>query len=154
MQTERVILIGNSSLGLNFFRIFVKRFLFNVFQLYLTFFILGINVCYIYEIKWNKTTYYIPGMLILVLVLVIVLKDSLKTFSKSLSLSWSLEVRSFSLSWSLGVRSLSLSWSLWSSPCPCPCPWFQSLQGLVSIIVLFRFIRIILYCSINAYNQF
>src|SRR6218665_2443394 len=30
----------------------------------------------------------------------------------SLSLSWSLGVRSLSLSWSLGVRSLSLSWSL------------------------------------------
>src|SRR6218665_1669431 len=68
-----------------------------------------------------------PGMLILVLVL----KDSLRTFFKSLSLSWSLGVRSLSLSWSLGVRSLSwslgvrslsLSWSLWSSPCPCPCP--------------------------------
>src|SRR6218665_1246571 len=65
-----------------------------------------------------------PGMLILVLVLV--LKDSLRTFFKSLSLSWSLGVRSLSLSlslgvrsrrslslsWSLGVRSLSLSWSL------------------------------------------
>src|SRR6218665_3693925 len=72
-----------------------------------------------------------PGMLILVLVLV--LKDSLRTFFKSLSLSWSLGVRSLSLSLSLGVRvqevlvlvlvlgvrSLSLSWSLWSSPCPC-----------------------------------
>src|SRR6218665_964939 len=44
----------------------------------------------------------IPGMLILVLVLV--LKDSLRTFFKSLSLSWSLGVRSLSLSWSLGVR--------------------------------------------------
>src|SRR6218665_3935167 len=59
----------------------------------------------------------LSGMLILVLVLV--LKDSLMTFFKSLSLSWSLGVRSLSLSWSLGVRSLSLSWSLWSSPCPC-----------------------------------
>src|SRR6218665_1303917 len=44
------------------------------------------------------------------LILVLVLKDSLRTFFKSLSLSWSLGVRS--LSWSLGVRSLSLSWSL------------------------------------------
>src|SRR6218665_1064795 len=44
-----------------------------------------------------------PGMLILVLVLV--LKDSLRTFFKSFSLSWSLGVRSLSLSWSLGVRS-------------------------------------------------
>jgi len=50
----------------------------------------------------------LAGMLILVFVLV--LKDSLRTFFKSLSLSWSLGVRS--LSWSLGVRSLSLSWSL------------------------------------------
>src|SRR6218665_3053877 len=46
------------------------------------------------------------------LILVLVLKDSLRTFFKSLSLSWSLGVRSLSLSWSLGVRSLSLSWSL------------------------------------------
>src|SRR6218665_605151 len=38
------------------------------------------------------------GMLILVLVL----KDSLRTFFKSLSLSWSLGVRSLSLSLSLG----------------------------------------------------
>src|SRR6218665_2577684 len=77
----------------------------------------------------------IPGMLILVFVLV--LKDSLRTYFKSLSLSWSLgsgpcpypypwgvrsrrslslswslRVRSWSLSWFLGVRSLSLSWSL------------------------------------------
>src|SRR6218665_3973355 len=73
----------------------------------------------------------LAGMLILVLVL----KDSLRTFFRSLSLSWSLGSgpcpypcprgfgarRSLSLSWSLGVRSLSLSWSLWSSPCPCPC---------------------------------
>src|SRR6218665_2999817 len=43
-----------------------------------------------------------PGMLILVLVLVLVLKDSLRTFLKSLSLSWSLGVRSLSLSLSLG----------------------------------------------------
>src|SRR6218665_1340748 len=42
------------------------------------------------------------GMLILVLVLV--LKDSLRTFFKSLSLSWSLGVRSLSLSLSLGGR--------------------------------------------------
>src|SRR6218665_2469280 len=41
----------------------------------------------------------ITGMLILVLVL----KDSLRTFFKSLSLSWSLGVRSLSLSLSLGV---------------------------------------------------
>src|SRR6218665_3947940 len=38
------------------------------------------------------------------LVLVLVLKDSLRTFFKSLSLSWSLGVRSLSLSLSLGVR--------------------------------------------------
>src|SRR6218665_2977000 len=58
--------------------------------------------------------------LAMVLVLVLVLKDSLRTYFKSLSLSWSLGVRSLSLgvrsrrslSWSLGVRSLSLSWSL------------------------------------------
>src|SRR6218665_134188 len=37
----------------------------------------------------------------LILVLVLVLKDSLRTFFKSLSLSWSLGVRSLSLSWSL-----------------------------------------------------
>src|SRR6218665_1135623 len=45
-------------------------------------------------------------------ILFIVLKDSLRTYFKSLSLSWSLGARSLSLSWSLGVRSLSLSWSL------------------------------------------
>src|SRR6218665_1074315 len=59
--------------------------------------------------------------LAVVLVLVLVIKDSLRTYFKSLSLSWSLGVRSLSLSlmvrslslsWSLGVRSLSLSWSL------------------------------------------
>src|SRR6218665_3579371 len=38
----------------------------------------------------------------LILVLVLVLKDSLRTFFKSLSLSWSLGVRSLSLSLSLG----------------------------------------------------
>ena len=51
--------------------------------------------------------------LAVVLVLVLVLKDSLRTYFKPLSLSWSLGVRSLSLS--LGVwsrRSLSLSWSL------------------------------------------
>ena len=69
------------------------------------------------------------GMLILVLVLV--LKDFLRTFFKSLSLSWSLWVRSLSLSWSLGVRSLSLSWSLGSGPCPYPGPC-----GLVLVLVL------------------
>src|SRR6218665_1918331 len=62
--------------------------------------------------------------LAVVLVLVLVLKDSLRTYFKSLSLSWSLGVRSLPLSlgvrsrnslsfyWSLGVTSLSLSWSL------------------------------------------
>src|SRR6218665_2707541 len=40
----------------------------------------------------------------LILVLVLVLKDSLRTFFKSLSLSWSLGVRSLSLFLSLGVR--------------------------------------------------
>src|SRR6218665_1152157 len=86
------------------------------------------------------------GMLILVLVL----KDSLRTFFKSLSLSWSLE-----------VRSLSLSWSLGSGPCPCPDPWgsgpclYPGPCGLVLVLVLvvspckdlfplFRFIRILL----------
>src|SRR6218665_1940027 len=44
-----------------------------------------------------------------VLVLVLLLKDSLRTYFKSLSLSWSLEVRSSSLSWSLGVRSFLTS---------------------------------------------
>src|SRR6218665_1219163 len=78
--------------------------------------------------------------LAVVLVLVLVLKDSLRTYFKSLflswslgvmslslslgvrsrrslTLSWSLGVRSLSLSWSLGIRSLSLSWSLGSGPC-------------------------------------
>src|SRR6218665_2287694 len=64
--------------------------------------------------------------LAVVLVVVLVLKDSLRTYFKSLSLSWSLGVRSLplplylwvrsrrslSLSWSLRVRSLSLSWSV------------------------------------------
>src|SRR6218665_2233486 len=102
-----------------------------------------------------------------VLVLVLVLKDSLRTFFKSLSLSWSLGVRSLPLSLSLGsqvqevlvlvlvlgVRSLSLSWSLGSSPCPCPCPCpcLYSLQGLVSIIALFRFIRIIYYIVLSTH---
>src|SRR6218665_2319800 len=44
--------------------------------------------------------FYRSGMLILVLVLVF--KDSLRTFLKSLSLSWSLGVRYLSLSLSLG----------------------------------------------------
>src|SRR6218665_1749771 len=48
--------------------------------------------------------------------LILVLKDSLRTFFKSLSLSWSLGVRSLSLSGSLGDRSLSLSWSLGVRP--------------------------------------
>src|SRR6218665_714034 len=103
----------------------------------------------------------------LILVLVLVLKDSLRTFCKSLS-------------WSLGVRSLSLSWSLGSGPCPCPgpgpcgsgpcpcpgpcgsgpCP-YPGHCGLVLVLVfspckdlfpLFRFILIILYFIINAYN--
>src|SRR6218665_298568 len=84
-------------------------------------------------------------MLILVLVLkdifqVLVLKDIFK---------------SLSLSWSLGVRSLSLSWSLGSGPCPCgsgPCP-YPGPCGLVLVLVfspckdlfpLFRFICILL----------
>ena len=46
----------------------------------------------------------------LVLVLVLVLKDFLRTITKSLSLSWSLIVRSWSLS--LTAKFWSLSWSL------------------------------------------
>src|SRR6218665_1156096 len=73
------------------------------------------------------------GMLILVLVLV--LKDSLRTFFKSLSLSWSLGVRSLSLSLSLGVRVqevLILVLVLGGSgPCPYPGPC-----GLVLVLVL------------------
>src|SRR6218665_2348347 len=46
----------------------------------------------------HRPTHALTGMLILVLVL----KDSLRTFLKSLSLSWSLGVRSLSLSLSLG----------------------------------------------------
>src|SRR6218665_780136 len=92
------------------------------------------------------------GMLILVLVL----KDSLRTFYKSLSLSWFLGVRSLSLSWSVGVRSLSLSlswslwvsslslsWSLWSSPCPCPC--FSPCKDLFP---LFQYSVILIYSHI------
>src|SRR6218665_3988400 len=63
----------------------------------------------------------------LMLVLVLVLKDSLRTFFKSLSLSWSL--------------GLSLSWSLGSGPCPCPglcgsgpCPYPGSC-GPVLVLV-------------------
>src|SRR6218665_1616453 len=51
----------------------------------------------------------LPGMLILVFVLV--LKDSLRTFFKSLSLSWSLES---------GPCPCPGPWG--SGPCPCPCP--------------------------------
>src|SRR6218665_459196 len=75
--------------------------------------------------------YKLAGMLILVLVL----KDSLKDFFNSLSLSWS-----------LGVRSLSLSLSLGGSgpggPCPCPGPWgsgpcpYPGPCGLVLVLVL------------------
>ena len=57
----------------------------------------------LFLLLWSRTTwtiYSLSGMLILVLVL----KDSLRTFFKSLSLSWSLGVRSLSLSLSLGVR--------------------------------------------------
>src|SRR6218665_2038981 len=63
------------------------------------------------------------------LILVLVLKDSLRTFFKSLSLSWS-----------LGVRSLSLG----SCPCPCPgpcgsgpcpCPWGQVLVLILVLVV-------------------
>ena len=73
----------------------------------------------------------------MVLVLVLVLKDSLRTYLKSLSMSWSLggqvqEVlvpvlilggQVLVLVLVLGVMSLSLSWSLGSGPCPYPCPW-------------------------------
>jgi hypothetical protein len=52
----------------------------------------------------------------LVLVLVLVLKDSLRTNSKSWSLSWSLQVRSLSWFWSLTVKSWSWSLSLKPSP--------------------------------------
>src|SRR6218665_2900373 len=65
----------------------------------------------------------------LILVIVLVLKDSLRTFFKPLSLSWSLGVRS--LSWSLGVRSLSCPGPCGSGPCPYPCPC-----GLVLVLVL------------------
>src|SRR6218665_1952966 len=94
-----------------------------------------------------------PGMLILILVL----KDSLRTFFKSLSLSWS-----------LGVRSSSLSWSLGSGPCPCPgpggsgpCP-YPGPCGLVLVLAfspckdlfpLFYYSDLFTYyCSVNAYN--
>ena len=62
------------------------------------------------------------GIICLAVVLILVLKDSLRTYFKSLSLSWSLGVKSLSLSLGgqvqevlvlvLGVRSLFLSWSL------------------------------------------
>src|SRR6218665_3683245 len=100
---------------------------------------------------------FVTGMLILVLVLV--LKDSLRTFFKSLSLSWF-----------LGVRSLFLSWSLGSGPCPCPgpcgsgpCP-YPGPCGLVLVLVLvfspckdllplFHYSDLFAYyCSVNAYN--
>src|SRR6218665_2959514 len=68
--------------------------------------------------KLYNTRYDVHSAM-LILVLVLVLKDSLRTYFKCLSLSWSLGVRSLSLSLSLWVRSLS--WSLWSSPCNCPC---------------------------------
>jgi len=47
---------------------------------------------------------------VILVVLVLVLKDSLRTITKALSLSWSLIVRSWSLS--LTAKSWSLSWSL------------------------------------------
>src|SRR6218665_1344650 len=70
------------------------------------------------------------------LMLVLVLKDSLRTFFKSVS-------------WSFGSGFCPCG----AGPCPCPGPC-----GLVLVLVfspckdlfsLFRFIRIILYCSIN-----
>src|SRR6218665_12701 len=98
-----------------------------------------------------------PIAVMLILVLVRVLKESLRTFFKSLSLSWSLGgqvlvlapwflgVRSLSLSWSLWVRSLFLSWSLWSSPCLVlvfsPC---KDLFPLLHYSDLFAY-----YCSVK-----
>ena len=93
------------------------------------------------------------GMLILVLVL----KDSLRTFFKSLSLSWY-----------LGARSLSLS--LGSGPCPCPgpcgldpCPYPRPCDLVLVLVLVFSPCKDLFplfhysdlfayYCSVNAYN--
>jgi len=55
MHVKTEPLLGNFSFGLNNFLIFQQRFLFNVFNFFyikkgfLTFFILGVNVFYIYD---------------------------------------------------------------------------------------------------------
>src|SRR6218665_2903370 len=60
-----------------------------------------------------------------VLVLVHVLLDSLRTYFKSMFLSWSLEVRSLSLSRSLGTGPCPCPGPWRSGPYPCPGPWGQ-----------------------------
>src|SRR6218665_2687973 len=73
--------------------------------------------------------------------LILVLKDSLRTYFKSLSLSWFLGVRSLSL-WVRSRSSLSLSWSLGEGHCPCPgghvfvCVLVLGGQVLVLVLVL------------------
>src|SRR6218665_3333948 len=63
--------------------------------------------------------------LAVVLDLVLVLKNSLRTYFKSLSLSWSLGVKPLSL-WVKPRRSLSWSWGSG----PCPGPWGQVLVNI------------------------
>src|SRR6218665_2397979 len=58
----------------------------------------------------------LTGMLIFVLVL----KDSLRTFFKSLSLSWSLGSGPCPCPWGSGP----------GGPCPCPGPWGQVLVNI------------------------
>ena len=60
------------------------------------------------------------------LILVLVLKDSLRTFFKPLSLSWSLGSGPCPCPW--GSGPCPGPWE--SGPCPCPSPWGQVLVNI------------------------
>src|SRR6218665_1515923 len=92
------------------------------------------------------------------LILFLVLKDSLRTFFKSLSLSWSLGVRSLSLSWFLGSGTCLCPGPCGSGPCPFPGPCgLMLVLVLVLVLVLARTCfhysdLFAYYCSVNAYK--